>query len=96
MTTTADRTYEILCGWDILYEDDPATYVETMQDCLDACDAFIPSTEPGASYNKPCIAVTFTDTFNGGNNCWLHYGTDYQQAATAPYYDAAILVGNGQ
>ncbi|KAI4150296.1 MAG: hypothetical protein LQ340_004162 [Diploschistes diacapsis] len=93
VTTSAGKTYEIYCGWDILYQDDPATYAPTMQDCLNACDAFVPN-PPSDSYDQPCISVTFTGLYPTDNNCYLHFSTTCQQVSTSPYYDSAILVSS--
>ena len=110
MTTSAGRTYEIFCGWDVQYNDDPATYAETMEDCIDACDAFVPN-PPGESYDQPCVAVSFTSLYPTGLNCYLvcqHTLTTHFQAElmhlqhysteyqqASASADAAILVSNG-
>jgi hypothetical protein len=41
-----------------------------MEDCLAACDAYVPA-PPGDSYDQPCIAVTFTGLYPTGKNCYL-------------------------
>ena len=90
VTTSAGNTYEVLCGYDVQYNDEPdsATFAATMADCIDACDAY----EPAPVVGQPCVAVTFTSLYPTGVNCYLHYSTEFGQNATAPYYDSAVLV----
>ena len=65
--------YYIQCGITYLYNDLPSLVTDSFEDCIAACDSWVPNTGYGVSYNEPCVAVSYT-TYDPSNpafdNCY--------------------------
>ena len=60
--------YQIYCGTDFPGNDLPAVHVNSLPDCLTACDQYVPS--PSQANGAACVAVSY-GAGNVGGNCYL-------------------------
>ena len=60
--------YQIYCGTDFPGNDLPAVHVNSLPDCLTACDQYVPS--PSQANGAACVAISY-GAGNVGGNCYL-------------------------
>ena len=68
-TDITGSDYHIQCSTDYTGNDLPAVHTDTFQDCLKACDTYVPGSP--ANY-APCMGVSW-GAGNPGGNCYLKY-----------------------
>ena len=71
----ADATgskYNIQCSTDYPGNDLPAVHTDTFEECLQACDAYVPGSSAEAHNYAPCVGVSW-GAGNPSANCYLKY-----------------------
>lgn len=71
-TDATSSSYNIQCSTNYPGNDLPAVHADTFEDCLRACDTYVP--ELSAANNGSCIGVSW-EAGNPGGNCFLKYQT---------------------
>jgi hypothetical protein len=80
--------WQIFCSADVYYYSLPSLATDTFEQCVDACDAYMPS---GSYGNYPCVAITWTaPSGENTSNCLLKYGVDQVVYGTPNYCSAKL------
>ena len=79
--------YNIECDTDYPGNDLPAIHKDTFEECLKACDAYVPSSSAEAHNFAPCVGVSW-GAGNPSANCYLKY-----QISTVRRNDGGISSG---
>ena len=64
--------YHIQCSTDYSGNDLPAVHTDTFEECLKACDTYVPGSSAEVHNYTPCIGVSW-GAGNSGGNCYLKY-----------------------
>ena len=64
--------YNIQCNTDYPGNDLPALHTDTFEECLKACDAYVPGSSAEAHDFAPCVGVSW-GAGNPSANCYLKY-----------------------
>lgn len=64
--------YNIQCSTDYPGNDLPAVHTDTFEECLKACDAYVPGSSAEAHNYAPCVGVSW-GAGNPSANCYLKY-----------------------
>ena len=65
-------SYNIQCSTDYPGNDLPAVHTDTFEECLKACDAYVPAFSGEAHDYSPCVGVSW-GAGNSGASCYLKY-----------------------
>lgn len=85
------KTYQIVCDIDFLDNDYPFQFVNSFEDCVDACDTFNAKEDP-----KKCVAALFVPSrLNGDDDCYLKSSTGHPMPANLRI-EGAVLVKAAQ
>ena len=71
-TDTAGSDYHIQCSTDYSGNDLPAVHTDTFEECLKACDTYVPGSSAEAHNYASCMGVSW-GAGNPGGNCYLKY-----------------------
>lgn len=85
--STAGNKYNIQCSTDYPGNDLPAVHTDTFEQCLKACDAYVPGSSAEAHNYAPCVGVSW-GAGNPSANCYLKY-----QITTVKGNDVGISSG---
>ena len=86
----ADATgskYNIQCSTDYPGNDLPAVHTDTFEECLKACDTYVPGSSAEADNYAPCVGVSW-GAGNPSENCYLKY-----QITTVKHNDVGLSSG---
>ena len=86
----ADATgskYNIQCSTDYPGNDLPAVHTDTFEECLKACDTYVPGSSAEADNYAPCVGVSW-GAGNPSENCYLKY-----QITTVKHDDVGLSSG---
>ena len=86
-TSTSGGKWEVYCLTDFFYNDLPSVKTSTFDQCMAACDAYVPAPK-GDSFDQPCVAVTWVETNPNGDNCYLKSAITTVQYGTPQYSSA--------
>ena len=70
----ASVEYQIFCTTKLGYSDVLSVHTETFEECITACDTYVPPkiSKRYGDDARPCVAVTWSPPINNpGRNCWL-------------------------
>lgn len=86
-TSHESKIYRVVCDVDFPDNDYPFLFVQSFEECVDACDAF--NTRENS---KKCVAALFVPSrLNGNDNCYLKSSVDHPAPARLRI-EGAILV----
>ena len=71
-TDTTGSNYHIQCSTDYSGNDLPAVHTDTFEECLKACDTYVPGSSAEAHNYAACMGVSW-GAENPGGNCYLKY-----------------------
>ena len=81
------NNYNIQCSTDYPGNDLPAIHTDTFEECLKACDTYVPGSTAEAHNYAPCVGVSW-GAGNPSANCYLKY-----QITTVKHNDVGISSG---
>ena len=84
---TTGSKYNIQCSTDYPGNDLPAVHTDTFEQCLKACDTYVPGSSAEAHDYAPCVGVSW-GAGNPSANCYLKY-----QITTVKKNDVGISSG---
>ena len=90
--------YHIQCSTDYSGNDLPAVHTDTFEECLKACDTYVPGSSAEAHSYASCIGVSW-GAGNPGGNCYLKYNITTinrnDVGFSSGYYANKTLPGSG-
>ncbi|KAL9122664.1 MAG: hypothetical protein Q9187_000786 [Circinaria calcarea] len=89
---SSTRSYSILCDVSLQNYDLLATNVYTFQECMAACDSYVPPAAPDPNSGYSCAAVNWAPQYTNYYNCFLKYSTSPTDQVYKVPEDSAILV----
>ena len=91
LTSGAGKKYEVICNIDFPDNDFPFQLVQTLEDCLTACDTF--NAKAGST---KCLAALFVPgRVHDADDCYLKYSVNHPAVATVGI-EGAMLVTSSQ